>query len=274
MEKVLSFRDVSWRRSGQEILSDITWEINQHENWAVLGLNGSGKTSLLNIVTGYQFPTTGQVEVLGCQFGRTNLPELRRKIGFVSSSFDRFSPTLNFQTIEEIVLSGKFASVGLYEEVSEGDLEKANFLLSNLRLDYLKGKTFHLLSQGEKRRVLIARALMSNPEILILDEPCSGLDILSREQVLAIMKDITTNNHCHLIYVTHHIEELVEEITHVLLLHNGRIISSGPKHEIITDSYLSEAFCTSVNVRWQGNRPWLSIATEPNTPKILSKINR
>lgn len=271
MEKILSFKDVTWRRSGQDILSNINWEINRQEHWAVLGLNGSGKTSLLNIVTGYQFPTTGQVEVLGCTFGRTNLPELRKKIGFVSSSFDRFSPTLNFQTIEEIVLSGKFASVGLYEEVSVADVEKAEFLISSLRLEYLKGKTFHLLSQGEKRRVLIARALMSTPEILILDEPCSGLDILSREEVLAIMKDITTNNQCHLIYVTHHIEELVEEITHVLLLQNGKMIASGPKHDIITDMYLSKAFSTSVNVRWQGNRPWLSISTEQhNTPKIFS----
>lgn len=274
MERTLSFKDVSWRRSGQEILSEINWEIKPHEHWAILGLNGSGKTSLLNIVTGYQFPTTGQVEVLGCQFGRTNLPELRRKIGFVSSSLDRFSPSLNFQSIEEIVISGKFASVGLYEEVTEADLEKASLLLSSLRLNYLKGKTFQLLSQGEKRRALIARALMSNPKILILDEPCSGLDILSREEVLAIMKDITTSNQCHLIYVTHHIEELVEEITHVLLLHSGKIIASGPKHDIVTDAYLSEAFCTPVNVRWQGKRPWLSVVSEAKPSKILSEINR
>ncbi|MFO1443190.1 ABC transporter ATP-binding protein [Bacillus sp. Bva_UNVM-123] len=270
MDKIIFFKDVSWRRSGQEILSNITWEINKHEHWAVLGLNGSGKTSLLNIVTGYQFPSSGQVEVLGCPFGRTNLPELRRKIGFVSSSLDRFSPTLNFQTIEEIVLSGLFASVGLYEKVSKADLEKAEFLISRLRLNYLKGKTFQFFSQGEKRRALIARALMSDPSILILDEPCSGLDILSREEVLAIIKEIT-RSHCHLIYVTHHIEELVEEITHVLLLQNGKMIAAGPKHDIITDSYLSEAFCTPVQVQWQGNRPWLSVISESSSTQTVGR---
>ncbi len=264
---------MSWRRSGQEILSNINWEINKNEHWAILGLNGSGKTSLLNIVTGYQFPTSGDVEVLGCQFGRTNLPELRRKIGFVSSSFDRFSATLNNQSIVEIVLSGKFASVGLYEEISSADLEKAEFLISSLRLDYLQGNTFHVLSQGEKRRVIIARALMSNPEILILDEPCTGLDILSREEILAIMKAITKTN-CHLIYVTHHIEELVEDITHVLLLQNGKIVAAGRKRDIVTDAYLSEAFNTPVNVHWQESRPWLSVVSKPKTKQILSKIIR
>ncbi|KAB2338425.1 ABC transporter ATP-binding protein [Cytobacillus depressus] len=261
MGEIISFKAVSWRRNGQEILSNIHWSMEQDEHWAILGLNGSGKTSLLNIVTGYQFPTAGEVAVLGNVFGKTNLPELRREIGFVSSSLDRFSNSLNHETVEDIVISGKFASIGLYEEVSVEDVEKAESLLTSLRLDYLKGKHFRLLSQGEKRRVLIARALMSNPKLLILDEPCTGLDVLSREEVLFLMKEIVKNN-CHLIYVTHHIEELVEEITHALLLRDGRIIAAGPKREVLTDDILSETFKTPVSVRWEENRPWLAVKKE------------
>ncbi|MEK3889977.1 ABC transporter ATP-binding protein [Bacillus sp. FSL K6-3431] len=258
MENVLSFKDVTWRREGQVILSEINWNIQHDEHWAILGLNGSGKTSLLNIMTGYHFPTKGDVTVLGNEFGKTNLPELRKEIGYVSSSLDRFSHIMQYETVEELVVSGKFASFGLYEEVSDTDWQKANFLLSSLRLDYLKGKSFQVLSQGEKRRVLIARALMSGPKMLILDEPCSGLDILSREEVLALTKEIVKSK-CHLIYVTHHIEELVNEITHVLLLHNGKIVAAGPKKEVVRDDLLSETFQIGVQVRWEENRPWLSV---------------
>ncbi|MBS4197388.1 ABC transporter ATP-binding protein [Lederbergia citri] len=258
MEKVVSMKNVSFRRNKQEILSGIDWEIKKDQHWAILGLNGSGKTSLLNIVTGYQFPTTGDVKVLDFQFGKSYIPDLRKEIGFVSSSLERFSEVLDYETVEEIVVSGKFASIGLYEEVTDADWEKAESLLKSFRLDYLKGKRFHLLSQGEKRRVLIARSLMSDPRILILDEPCSGLDILSREDVLLLTKEIATYN-CHLIYVTHHIEELVEEISHVLLLRDGKIVAAGPKIEVVTDELLTETFGISVGVHWEENRPWLSV---------------
>ena len=261
MTKVVSFKDVSLKRNGQELLSGINWDIQKNEQWGILGLNGSGKTSLLNIVAGYHFPSTGDVEVLGNIFGKTNLPELRKTIGFVSSSVDRFSQMFVNETVERIIVSGKFASFGLYENVSDGDWDKADSLLTSLRLHYLKGKPFHLLSQGEQRRVLIARALMCDPKILILDEPCSGLDILSREEVLLLTKEIVKRN-CHIIYVTHHIEELVKEITHVLLLRDGKIVASGPKENVLKDELLSETFEIPVKVRWEDERPSLTIQKE------------
>nr|WP_249315760.1 ABC transporter ATP-binding protein [Bacillus sp. FJAT-49711] len=260
-------KNVSFRRNKQEILKGIDWEIAKNEHWAILGLNGSGKTSLLNIVTGYQFPTTGDVNVLCRQFGKTYIPDLRKEIGFVSSALERFSEVLDYETVEEIVVSGKFASIGLYEEVTAEDWEKADSLIKNFRLDYLKGKRYNLLSQGEKRRVLIARSLMSDPKILILDEPCSGLDILSREDVLQLTKEIANYN-CHLIYVTHHIEELVEEISHVLLLRNGKIVAAGPKFEVVTDELLTETFGISVGVHWKDSRPWLSVKKEMERTKF------
>lgn len=258
MDKVITFQDVSWRRNKQEILSEINWETNQNEHWCILGLNGSGKTSLLNIVTGYNYPTSGKVSVLGNEFGKTNLPHLRKKIGYVSSSLEQFSHILNRETVEAIVVSGKFASFGLYENVTDEAWQEANNLLMKLRLSYLKGKAFHTLSQGERRRVLIARALMSHPEILILDEPCSGLDILSREQVLNLMDDMKQID-CHLLYVTHHIEEITDIISHVLLVRDGKIVAAGPKHEVLTNELLSDTYKLPVSIHWNENRPWLTI---------------
>ncbi|MCR2823489.1 ABC transporter ATP-binding protein [Lederbergia panacisoli] len=269
MGKVVSMKNVSFRRNKQEILKGIDWVINKDEHWAILGLNGSGKTSLLNIATGYQFPTTGEVSVLGREFGKTYIPDLRKEIGFVSSALERFSEVMDYETVEEIVVSGKFASIGLYEEVTEEDWNKADTLVNNFRLDYLKGKRYNLLSQGEKRRVLIARSLMSDPKILILDEPCSGLDILSREDVLLLTKEIANYN-CHLIYVTHHIEELVEEISHVLLLRDGKIVAAGPKFDVVTDDLLTETFGISVGVHWEDGRPWLSVRKDVGWTKFES----
>lgn len=258
MGKVVSFKDVTWRREGQEILKGINWDMHNNEHWAILGLNGSGKTSILNIITGYHFPTTGQVSVIGREFGKTSLPELRKEIGYVSSSIDRFSHLLQNETVEEIIVSGKFASFGLYEEVQEADWDRADSLLSSFRIDHLKGKSYQFLSQGEKRKVIIARALMNDPKILILDEPCSGLDILSREELLLLTETIIANN-CHLIYVTHHIEEIVSAITHVLLLRDGKIVAAGLKEEVIQDELLTETFRVPVKVHWEENRAWLSI---------------
>lgn len=258
MNKIISFENVSLQRSNQKILHHINWEMLNDEHWAILGLNGSGKTSLLNIVTGYHFPTTGEVTVLGNLFGQTNLPELRKQIGFVSSSLDRFADIVNNETVHQVVVSGKFASFGLYEKVSESDWKKARTILSQLRLSHLSEKRFNVLSQGEQRRVLIARALMSDPNILILDEPCSGLDILSREEVLAMIRKIEQNN-CYIIYVTHHIEEIVEEISHVLLLRDGEIIAAGPKENTLTDDLLSSTFKVPVKVHWENGRPSLTI---------------
>lgn len=258
MKEVVSLKDVSFKRGDKEILQGIDWTIQQAEHWGILGLNGSGKTSLLNIVSGYHFPSSGEVKVLGNLFGKTNLPELRKDIGFVSSSLDRFADFFNNEKVERVIVSGKFASFGIYEQVVPADWEKADLLLESLRLTYLKGKPYHLLSEGEKRRVLIARALMSDPKMLILDEPCSGLDVLSREQFLGVLEEVVQNK-CHIIYVTHHIEELVKEITHVLLLKDGKIVSKGPKKEVLKPEWLSETYQVPVTVRWEQDRPLLAV---------------
>ncbi|EHL72372.1 MULTISPECIES: ABC transporter ATP-binding protein [Bacillus] len=259
MKKLVSLKNVSWQRGNRTILDSINWEISSGEQWAVLGLNGSGKTSLLNIVCGYQYPTKGEVVVLGERFGETNIPELRKKIGIVSHSLSRFDNVLKNESVEEIVLSGKFASIGLYEQVSHEDLDQADAFMEQFRIGYLKGSAYQSLSQGEKMRVLIARAFMANPEILILDEPCSGLDIRAREELLNAVQETIIEKKLHLFYVTHHIEEIIPTISHVLVLENGRVIAAGAKEDVLTDDVLSEAFSIPVRVHWEDERPWLTV---------------
>ena len=258
MKKVLSLNNIIWRRNGDTILDDISFEVNQGEQWAVLGLNGAGKTSLLDIIMGYNYPTSGRAAVIGTEFGRASLPEMRKKIGYVSSSLDKFHETLNRETGFNIVLSGKFSSFGVYQEIDNDLKEKAEKILGELNLNHLAERTYNTFSQGERRRILIGRALMADPELLILDEPCSGLDIRAREDVLKIVNRIPEEKR-HLLYVTHHIEELTGAITHVLLIKDGGIVAAGPKREVLTGALLSETYKTPVKVHFENERPWLVI---------------
>ncbi|KKK34257.1 molybdenum ABC transporter ATP-binding protein [Salinicoccus sediminis] len=258
MDRIITMEDVYWRRSGAEILKDINWTVDRGEHWAILGLNGSGKTSILNIVTGYNYPTAGKVKVLDTEFGKASIPKLRKRIGYVSSSLGRFAQTMDRETAMNIIISGKHASFGLYREITAEDRKRAEKILKELRLLYLKDKTYNLLSQGEQRRVLIGRALMADPELLILDEPCSGLDVLAREDVLDIAEHVARKS-SHLLYVTHHIEEITNAVTHVLLVRDGEITAGGPKRKVLTDTLLSKVYKIPVKVHWENGRPWMSI---------------
>ncbi|ARD48217.1 ABC transporter ATP-binding protein [Sporosarcina sp. P33] len=255
---VVKVEDIQFKRGDNQILQDVNWEIEQGQQWGILGLNGSGKTSLLSIISTYEIPSSGEVEVLGKKFGSAYLPEIRKKIGYVSSSLEKFSDYFWNESIERIIISGKFASFGIYDKIMDEDWARAEYLVKEFRLDHVKGYTFKVLSEGEKRRVLIARALMGKPNLLILDEPCSGLDVLAREQFLEAL-EIAAENDTHLVYVTHHIEELVPEITHVLLLKEGKVIAAGPKKEVLTDELLSETYQVPVAIEWRSDRPYLSV---------------
>ncbi|GAB3059710.1 ABC transporter ATP-binding protein [Salinicoccus sesuvii] len=258
MDKIISLDNVLWKRDGEEILKGINWEVNSGEHWAILGLNGSGKTSLLNIVTGYNYPTSGKVSVLGTEFGKASLPEMRRKIGFVSNALGKFQQTMSRETAKNIVLSGKFASFGIYEEITSEDERQAGNILKELRIEYISDKRYAVLSQGEQRRVLLGRALMSTPELLILDEPCAGLDVLAREDVLSVTESVAQDK-LPLLYVTHHIEEITDVITHVLLIRDGTIVAKGRKQTVLTSEILSKAYKIPVKLHWESGRPWMSV---------------
>lgn len=255
---IVEMKKVSWRRDKHLILDQIDWEIRKGEHWCLVGLNGSGKTSILDLINGYHWPTSGEITVLDRRFGETDLRELRKKIGWVSTSMQQ--RLYGYETIENVVLSGKFASVGVYEKPAEEDYAQVNRLIEEWGCGHLVGRNYQNLSQGEKQKVLIGRALMASPELLILDEPCTGLDIFAREQVLQMIDQIARNSDAPtLIYVTHHIEEILPCFTHTLLLKQGRVYRKGRNKEVLTEEILRDFFHTSLSIEQKNGRSWLML---------------
>lgn len=227
MPPILNLESVSVNRGKTVMLKDVSWEIKEGEHWALIGPNGSGKTTLLKIVSGYLWPSSGKVHVLGKEFGKTDIRELRKKIGWVSSYLMEKLPENDSPV--DIVVSGKFASFGVYEKITNEDRKKASAILEFLGCGYIKDRSITVLSQGERQKILIARALMADPMILLLDEPCTGLDMKARQNMLDSVSKICRENKATIIYVTHHINEIVPEIKNVLLLKEGREFMKGKK---------------------------------------------
>ena len=257
MKEILSYKNVSFRRDGREILKNINWEIKKGENWALLGLNGSGKSTLLSMIPAYTFATSGEVSVFEKKFGTCIWAEVKEKVSFVSSSLNTFSDSLNNQTLNNIVLSGKYNSIGIYQEITQKDREKANNIIKDFKLSHLKLNKYITLSQGEQRKTLLARAFMNEPSLLILDEPCSGLDIRAREIFLKTLEE--SKSDIPFIYVTHQIEEIIPSITHVAILDNGEIVSQGNKFEVLMEENLSKLYGIDLKIEWSNNRPWLIV---------------
>ena len=243
----LSLTNVSLERQNKKLLNNVTWQVNKGEHWAILGLNGSGKTSLLKLITAEYWTSQGSVEVLGNKFGGTDISNMRTKIGIVGSFIaERLSPHM---LAEKIVLTGKYKSSILYTEYGEKELEEARQMLISIGGEHLLGRIYASLSQGEKQLLLIARSLMESPEILILDEATSGLDLFAREKLLTQIEQITSlPNAPTIIYVTHHAEEITRSFTHVLLLKKGNIIAQGPKNEVLTETILSDFYDQKVSI--------------------------
>ncbi len=229
------------RGEDQAILSDINWTLCAGEHWVLLGANGSGKTSLLKIICGYEWPTEGVVRVLGDEYGEVPIAEVRKRIGWVSSSLQTW--VHEEDTALDVVVSGFEASFGLWREFADSEVETARRTLADLGAEDLKAKPYAVLSQGEKQRVLIARAWVSRPELLILDEPCAGLDPVARASFLEDLTFFAKGNHAPtLIFVTHHVEEIPAFVNRGLVLKNGKILASGVLAEVCTSSIMSSAF--------------------------------
>ena len=257
--ELLHYEDVKFRREGREILKGINWHVEEGENWALLGLNGAGKSTMLSMFPAYQIPTTGLLRVFGHEFGKYAWPKIKARLGFVSSALGQFQSTLDKQVVEDVVISGAFNSIGIYQQVEPEVRERGLQLLSEFGLSYLEGHRFHTLSAGEQRRVLLARAIMANPDLLILDEPCSGLDLPAREQFLRTVENMAREEHKPFIYVSHQIEEIMPSITHVAIIKDGLIVYKGKKQDILTDEILSDVFGIDVSVVWEKNRPWIIV---------------
>jgi iron complex transport system ATP-binding protein len=247
-------RGVAVVRDGVAILEDINWEIGSGERWAVLGPNGSGKTTLLRVAGMRLLPTRGTVEVLGESYGRSDARAVRRRVAFVSQNILRgLRPTLS---AHDVVLTGRDAALetwwGRYDEDDHG---RARRLLEAAGLADAGERPFGVLSEGERQAVLLARALMAKPELLLLDEPAAGLDLGARERLVvrlaALAADPATPP---LVLVTHHVEELPAGITHVALVRGGRLVTTGPAGEVLTSPAVSSCFGVPVTVERSDGR--------------------
>ncbi|MBL1225679.1 ABC transporter ATP-binding protein [Enterococcus sp. BWR-S5] len=238
---IIQCKNVSLIKEKKLLLEEITWTVEKHQHWAILGLNGAGKTLLLQIITGYLWPSSGEVTVLDQTFGSSSIPDLQRRIGWVSTALQQ--RIRGNDTSERIILSGKFASIGIYERFSEEDMEKAKRILIQSGGASLIGKSYQILSQGERQLVLICRALMAEPELLILDEPCNGLDLFAREKLLEQIRSIAeAKDSPTLLYVSHHTEEILPCFQHLLLLKNGKIVRQGLRSELFNEEILTDFY--------------------------------
>jgi iron complex transport system ATP-binding protein len=245
---------VSVRRGPTTLLRELSWSVELDERWVVLGPNGAGKTTLLRLAAAELHPTTGTVSLLGERLGRVDVFELRTRIGFCSAAVAARVP--GDELVLDVVVSAGYALLGRWRESYDGaDLDRAHGLLSALGMSRFADREFRTLSEGERKRVLIARALMSDPELLLLDEPAAGLDLGGREDlverlsVLAMDPDAPAS-----VLVTHHVEEIPPGYTHGLLLRGGGVVAQGLLAEVITDRNLSRTFGLPLRVRHEDGR--------------------
>jgi len=250
---ILEVSRLSIERGRTRILRDVSWRVERGQHWAVLGANGSGKTSLLRALTGYLPPTAGQVAVFGKIYGETDWRDLRLHIGLVTSALQPHVPPA--EPAIETVLSGKFAQLDLWAKTTRADRAAARRILRRVDAAPLAEREWMFLSQGERQRVLIGRALMAKPRLLILDEPCAGLDPVAREQFLKFIDDLAGRPGAPaLVLVTHHVEEITPAFTHALVLRTGAVVTAGPKERVVTSSVLSHAFGARIRVRTRDGR--------------------
>jgi iron complex transport system ATP-binding protein len=260
---VLELRDVTYRRDGKEIIRGVSFTVNQGERWAMLGPNGAGKSTILGFCGAVTHPTSGTVHVLGSQLGRVELQALRRMIGHVNPRHPLRSPL----TVRDIVLTGLTGTIEttLRWQPTAAESERADELISSLGLGAKAGQRWPVLSQGERGRVLIARALICEPRLLLLDEPSTGLDIAAREQLLEAIDRLTqTHPDVATVLVTHHLEELPSSTTHALLLADGRVVAAGPARAAVTTENVSAAFDHPIDVQFYDGR-WLARAARRTT---------
>lgn len=248
-ELMIETKNLSCKSGYRYLLKDIDWQVKSGEHWVVFGMNGSGKTTLLSIIAGFKKFTHGELTVLGEAYRDDNILDMRKRIGFVSSSF--FDRYYTKESALDIVLSGKFGRMGLEFGVEDQDVAQAKRLLSELHLADKINQPFSMMSRGERQNVLIARALLFKPDILLLDEPCTGLDIMARAHLLDTVRDLAENTDVTIVYVTHYTEEILDIFPKVLCLKQGHVYTQGNVEEVFTTEKMSDFLGYPVTVNWQ-----------------------
>lgn len=250
---VIRLRGIRMIRGEEQVILDgIDWTLRRGEHWALLGANGSGKTSLLKVVCGYEWPTDGTVEVLGQAFGDVPIAEVRKRIGWVSSSLQTW--VHDEDAALDVVVSGFEASFGLWREFTPREVARGRRILADLGAGGLESKPYGVLSQGERQRTLIARAWVGSPDLLILDEPCAGLDPAARASFLEDLTRLARRKGAPtLIFVTHHVEEIPPFVNRALVLKGGRVLATGPVEKVCSSAVMTEAFDRRCEVSRHGD---------------------
>ncbi|MBM6385578.1 ABC transporter ATP-binding protein [Paenibacillus illinoisensis] len=253
---MISMEHVSLRREDNQILDDVHLHIEQGEHWVILGRNGSGKTTLLEMMNGYMFPSQGRIEVLGNLYGQCDVREVRKEIGYISQTLIE-KLTLR-DPVWEVVATGAFAFLRFYQTIPDEVKTRALNLLDDMGFAKLANHPLGTLSQGERKKVMLARSLMADPKLLIMDEPCAGLDLYEREKMLAEIDRLRQRN-ITVVYVTHHVEEIMPLFTHVALIREGRIAAAGNKHDVLTQDTIKHTYDIPVDIQWDHDRPWIRV---------------
>jgi iron complex transport system ATP-binding protein len=245
---LIDFAKVSLRRGGQTLVGPVTWAVELDERWVVVGPNGAGKTSLLRIAAATEHPSSGTAYVLGERLGKTDMSELRSRVGLSSSALSQRIP--DAEVVRDLVVSAGYAVLGRWRENYEDvDYRQAIDMLESVGAEHLAERTYGTLSEGERKRVLIARSLMTDPELLLLDEPAAGLDLGGREELVARLADLAADPDAPAtVLVTHHVEEIPQGFSHCLLLSEGHVVASGLLTDVLTSENLSTAFGQSITL--------------------------
>lgn len=258
MEALLSLTGVEVMREGRTILGPLDFAVNEGERWVILGPNGAGKTTLLQLLAALIHPTRGDVRILGERMGSVDVFDLRPRIGFTSSAMLELLPA--DEKVIDVVLTSAYAIAGRWiEDYDLWDESRAKALLTTFGVRELGERTFGTLSEGEKKRVQISRALMADPEVLLLDEPAAGLDLGGREDILQRITSYTSDDNAPAtIIVTHHIEEIPAGTTHALLLKNGKALYAGSISDVLTETNINEVFGVNISLTFNGRRYFAS----------------
>jgi iron complex transport system ATP-binding protein len=253
---ILQVREAFVSRGDTQVLRNFSWSVRRGEHWAVLGPNGSGKSTLVQVLQGWLWPQSGNVSVLGRNFGSDDVDELRRRVAWVGNEVEPEFPP--HQTVFDLAASGLVGTLGIqFERPDASRLGAARQALRLLRLTHLAKRSFNQLSQGQRRLAVIARALTMRPDLLLLDEPASGLDPVARERFLeSIQILLHPDSQPLVIYITHHLDEILPGFTHVLLLREGRVVAAGPRKKVLTPALLKKTFSARFTLSTRNGRLW------------------
>ena len=254
MAPVLELAGVTVRRGDATLLDEVDWTVEEDERWVVLGPNGAGKTTLLQLASAQLHPTSGVAGILGEVLGTVDVFELRPRIGLTSAALADRVPRQ--ELVRDVVVSASYSVLGRWrEQYHELDHQRAAALLDQLGVGRLAERTFGTLSEGERKRVQIARALMTDPELLLLDEPAAGLDLGGREDLVATLSALAVDEEAPaVVLVSHHVEEVPPGFTHVLMLREGGVVVAGPLEQVMTEETLSDTFGMPLQLQYADGR--------------------